>query len=175
MLLCITKMDQVCAQLNVNNDSLTYEKQRERVNQYLDDRSKRFADFDTSLEQKTGVFGIFKTKGDMQKSIDILKQVVITDNKIFLETKKLLDLKNYESERYAALATEYDNQVSAYMKTITKLQNENEKLRGEIGLLDTKDHDSNVFDYFLIAVIIILLITLYRIYNQNKDKKLTKE
>ena len=173
LLLCLSKVTN--AQTLINNDSLTYEQQREQVNQLLEDRSKRFGEFDTSLEQKTGIFGIFKTKADMQKSIDILKQIVITDNRVFIETKKLLDLKNYQSERYEALAREYDSQVSAYMKTITKLQNENDKLRQDISTLDTKDHDSNIFLYLLITVIIILLIVIYQLYKHNKVKKLTKE
>ena len=170
LLLWLGSVNNAWAQLDRGNDSLNYEQQREHVNQLLEDRSQRFGEFDTSLQQKTGVFGIFKTKGDMQKSIDILKQVVITDNKIFIETKKLLDLKDYQSDRYAALATEYDQQVSAYMKTITKLQNENDKLREEISTLDTKDHDSNIFLYLLIAVIFILLITIYQLYKQSKGK-----
>lgn len=170
ILFWLSSVNNAWAQLNRGSDSLNYEQQREHVNQLLEDRSKRFGEFDISLQQKTGVFGIFKTKGDMQKSIDILQQVVITDNKIFLETKKLLDLKDYQSDRYAALATEYDHQVSAYMKTITKLQNENDKLREEISALDTKDHDSNIFLYLLIAVILILLVSVYQLYKQNKVK-----
>ncbi len=173
LLLSLSKVSN--AQTLINNDSLTYEQQREQVNQLLEDRSKRFGEFDTSLEQKTGIFGIFKTKADMQKSIDILKQIVITDNRVFIETKKLLDLKNYQSERYEALAREYDGQVSAYMKTITKLQNENDKLRQDISTLDTKGHDSNIFVYLLITVIAILLIVIYQLYKHNKVKKLTKE
>src|SRR5690606_3353162 len=110
LFLCLSNINSAWAQIKPLNDSLSYESQRTHVNELLEDRSTRVGEFETSLQKKTGVFGIFKTKGDMQKSIDILKQVIITDNRIFIETKKLLDMKNYQSERYAALATEYDSQ-----------------------------------------------------------------
>jgi len=57
-------------------DSLSYESQRQRVNKLLDERTAKFGEYSASLEKKTGVFGLFKTKGDMQKSIDILRALV---------------------------------------------------------------------------------------------------
>ncbi|MGV6944505.1 hypothetical protein [Sphingobacterium kyonggiense] len=154
-------------------DSLTFEAQRARVNQLLDSRSKRFGEYATSLEKKTGVFGLFKTKKDMQKSNDILRELVINDNNIFLETRKLLDLKDAQSERYQKLASEYDQQVSAYMKTINKLQNENDKLRGEISELQDVDQGSDNKLFFAIVLILILIGVIVYLYLKNKPKKLT--
>jgi hypothetical protein len=126
------------------------------------------------LEKKTGVFGLFKTKKDMQKSIDILRQVVLNDNNIFIETRKLLDLKDAQSERYQRLAAEYDNQVSAYMKTITKLQNENDKLREQLKSMENTDRGSGIMLYISIIVIIGLIIALIYQYNRHKPKKVTE-
>lgn len=154
-------------------DSLTFEAQRARVNQLLDSRSKRFGEYATSLEKKTGVFGLFKTKKDMQKSNDILRELVINDNNIFLETRKLLDLKDAQSERYQKLATEYDQQVSAYIKTINKLQNENDKLRGEISQLQDVDQGTDNKLFFAIVLILILVGVIVYLYLKNKPKKLT--
>ncbi|MGH2622396.1 MAG: hypothetical protein ACRDE7_01900 [Sphingobacterium sp.] len=153
-----------------NLDSLTFEAQRERVNKLLEDRSQRFGEYDQSLEKKTGVFGLFKTKADMQKSIDILRKIVLNDNNIFLETRKLLDLKDAQSERIQRLANEYDQQVSAYMKTITKLQNENDKLRAEIDLLEDEDRGSGIQLYLAFLVILGLILLLFRL-NWDRIKK----
>jgi len=158
-----------------NLDSLTFEAQRERVNKLLEDRSQRFGEYDQSLEKKTGVFGLFKTKADMQKSIDILRKIVLNDNNIFLETRKLLDLKDAQSERIQRLANEYDQQVSAYMKTITKLQNENDKLRAEIDLLEDEDRGSGIQLYLAILVILGLILLLFRLNWDRIKKKLTKK
>lgn len=158
----------------VKSDSLTFESQRERVNQLLNERSRRFGEYDQSLQKKTGIFGLFKTKKDMQKSIDILRELVLNDNNIFIETRKLLDLKDAQSERYQRLANEYDTQISAYMKTITKLQNENDKLRDSLKSMESTDTGSGVLLYLAGIVIITLIILLILQYKRNKPKKLTE-
>lgn len=158
----------------VKSDSLTFESQRERVNQLLNERSRRFGEYDQSLQKKTGIFGLFKTKKDMQKSIDILRELVLNDNNIFIETRKLLDLKDAQSERYQRLANEYDAQISAYMKTITKLQNENDKLRDSLKSMESTDTGSGVLLYLAGIVIITLLILLILQYKRTKPKKLTE-
>ncbi len=158
----------------VKADSLSFESQRERVNALLNERSQRFGEYDVSLEKKTGVFGLFKTKKDMQKSIDILRQIVLNDNNIFIETRKLLDLKDAQSERYQRLADEYDKQISAYMGTITKLQNENEKLRGNVDALDESETGNNALLYLAVLVILILGTLLFLQYRKNSNKKLTQ-
>lgn len=155
-------------------DSISFEDQRAKVNNLLDERSRKFGEYDSSLEQKTGIFGLFKTKNDMQKSNDILKAIVINDNKIFIETRRLLALKDGEKERFQRLAKEYDSQVEAYMRTISKLQNENEKLRET---LQTKEHEgqSNTNLIFIFSLIFIALIfIIYRLYTKLKLKNVTQ-
>src|SRR5690554_7464066 len=74
-------------------DTLAYEIQRQRVNTLLDQRSARFGQFDQSLNSRTGIFGL-KTKKDMQNSIDILKEIVITDNNIFRSEEHTSELQS---------------------------------------------------------------------------------
>ncbi|UIR55304.1 hypothetical protein LZQ00_13605 [Sphingobacterium sp. SRCM116780] len=145
-----------------NTDSTSFEAQRVRVNKLIEDRKVKFGEYDVSLEKKTGIFGLFKSKGDMQKTIDILKNIVITDNHIFLETQKLIHIKDDEKQKFQNLANEYDKQVSAYMGTINKLQNENENLKKELGKLENSDHSSNIFLYIALIVIVILGFLLFR-------------
>lgn len=85
----------------------------------------------------------------MQRSMDILKNIVVNDNEILLETKKLLQLKDYEKERYQRLAKEYDAQISADMKAITKLQLQNDELRSEIERLEGEDHNNGIQHFYL--------------------------
>lgn len=157
-----------------NLDSISFEQQRKHVNSLLDQRSQKFGEYDLSLEQKTGIFGLFKTKDDMQKSIDILKSIVINDNDIFIETRKLLDIKDNEREKFQKLANEYDAQVTAYMKTISKLQLENENLRNKIADLEDLDHSNNGIVYILILVIAALSFAIYRLFSKLNAKNVTK-
>ncbi len=163
------------SQSHIDIDSINFEQQREHVNNLLEQRSKRFGEFDHSLRQKTGVFGIFKRKKDMQKSIDILREIVLTDNDIFLETKKLLDIKENESDRKENLASAYDEQISGYMHTITKLQAENEKLRNQINDLESKQRNRHQTILLLVIIILALSFTLYLRMKPHKPKNLTQE
>jgi len=151
-------------------DSTSYESQRKHVNDLLEARSAKFGEYDVSLQKKTGIFGLFKSKGDMQKSIDILKQIVVTDNNIFIETKRLLDFKDFEREKFQKIATEYDGQITGYMTTITKLQNENEELKEQLSKLEDKDHGNNLLLYLTFAGIIVLAFFTYRFYKQKSTK-----
>ncbi|WP_343571088.1 hypothetical protein [Sphingobacterium sp.] len=154
-----------------NPDSSSFEVQRSRVNDLLDARQQKFGAYDTSLTQKTGLFGLFKSKGDMQKSIDILKDIVITDNNIFLETQKLLKIKDFEKDKYQQLATDYDKQVSAYIGTISKLQKENEKLRAQGEKTSGNLPLSNILLYIALLTIAVLSYLLYKFKVQQTASK----
>ena len=151
-----------------NADSTSFEAQRMRVNKLIEDRKVKFGEYDMSLEKKTGIFGLFKSKDDMQKTIDILKNIVITDNNIFLETRRLISIKDDEKQKFQNLASEYDKQVSAYMATINKLQKENEKLKKELNNIDSDDKSTNIFLYIALGIIAILGYLLYQ------NQKITK-
>lgn len=144
-----------------------YEAQRNKVNELLTQRSARFGDFNESLQQRTGIFGL-KTKRDMQASIDILKQIVLTDNEIFRETKQLLDFKDFEKTQIAEQATEFDSRINAYIKTISKLQQEQQQLQQEIRSLQ---HSNRRYMGFLFLVLFILIIGVGLFI---RHKKLTK-
>lgn len=72
-----------------NADSTSFEAQRMRVNKLIEDRKVKFGEYDMSLEKKTGIFGLFKSKDDMQKTIDILK---ISSSPIIISFLKHADL-----------------------------------------------------------------------------------
>lgn len=162
------------AKANSLQDSISFADQRLRVNKLLDSRKERFGEFDRSLQMKSGIFGIFKTSADMQHSMDILKQVIVADNQIFVETKRLLDIKDYESMRYASLAKEYDAQVTAHMKTISKLQAENEKLRAQIEELGDIQQHNSLSLYLAFAAITVLIFAGYVAFKRRQIKKLTQ-
>lgn len=151
-----------------NADSTSFEAQRMRVNKLIEDRKVKFGEYDLSLEKKSAIFGLFKSKDDMQRTIDILKNIVITDNNIFLETRRLISIKDDEKQKFQNLASEYDKQVSAYMGTINKLQKENEKLKKDIENLEGSDNSSNILLYIALAIIGVLSYFVYR------NQKITK-
>jgi hypothetical protein len=114
-----------------NVDSLTYTLQKNKINQMLEQRSAKFGEYDQSLSTKTGIFGL-KTKKDMQKSINILTDIILTDNSILKETKTLLDYQTYQKEQVSNQGKEFENRNLDFMNTINKLQTQNVKLEVEM-------------------------------------------
>ncbi len=147
-------------------DSSAYQMQRKKVNQLLADRSAKFGQYDHSLNSRTGIFGL-KTKKDMQKSIDILTQIVQTDNHIFMELKTLLDYNNLEKTQAVDKYQATESSKINFMTTITKLQQQNDQLKAD---LEKSKAQSSVIFYSLVIFLLILAggaIYLYR------TKKLT--
>jgi hypothetical protein len=140
-----------------------YEVQRKKINNLLSQRSAKFGQYEKSLSMKTGIFG-WKTKKDMQRSIDILTEVFKTDNTIFRELKILLEYKDLEKNQAQTQAYETQSRIKGYMQTIAKLQQENERLKAEIGKKETEKPD---FPYGIIAVVISILALLVFLFRKN--------
>jgi len=145
-------------------DTSAYQVQRKKVNQLLANRSTKFGQYDESLIKRTGIFGL-KTKKDMQRSINILTEIVKTDNNIFRELKILLDYKDLEKTQAQGQFTETESSVSNFMATINKLQEQNIKLK--IGLEKAENQTTTLF-YILIAFALIVFGTGTYLYRTKK-------
>jgi len=152
--------------MRIENDSTAYEKQRERVNKLLGERSKRFGDYDASLQAHTGIFG-FKTKKDMQASINILQEIVKTDQLIFKETKALLDFKDIEKQAIQSQASTSGDRINGYIQTISKLQRQQDQLQGDIKALH---HQNSLYLSGCLFAVLALCISLYLLFAKRKGK-----
>src|SRR5690606_38635822 len=117
----------------------------------LNQRSARFGQFNQSLQSRTGIFGL-KTKKDMQASIDILKEIVATDNHIFKETKVLLDYKDMEKTFISYQANQSAERINGYVNTISKQQKIQEQQSQQIKELQQKS--DRYFVYLLLSLLI---------------------
>lgn len=148
-------------------DTLAYEIQRQRVNTLLDQRSTRFGQFDQSLKARTGIFGL-KTKKDMQASIDILKEIVATDNNIFKETKVLLEYKDMEKTFISSEAEQSDQRINGYINTISKLQKKQEEQSIKIQKLQQTSSRYLVISIF--STLAIIALTFFLIKTRNRQR-----
>ncbi len=145
-------------------DTSAYQVQRKKVNQLLANRSAKFGQYDESLSRRTGIFGL-KTKKDMQKSIDILTEIVKTDNNIFRELKILLDYKDLEKNQAQGQSSETESRVSNFMTSINRLQEQNIKLKAE---LDKAENQNNRLFYILITFVLIVFGIISYLYRRKK-------
>ncbi len=156
-LLCL-----VARNLQAQHDSSAYNTQRNIINKLLSERSEKFDQYDHSLRKRTGIFGL-KTKKDMQASNDILTQIVITDNTIFKELKTLLDYKDFEKKETENRAETSEGRIERYQLTITGLQQENDKVRAENELLNSKNASMSMYLYLLVFILLIAMFYIYQL------------
>lgn len=140
-------------------DSSAYQVQRRKINLMLAERSARFGQYDESLVKRTGIFGM-KTKKDMQRSINILTEIIRTDNDILRETKILLDYKDLEKTKVQGQFSETQTRVNNFMSTINKLQKQNEKLKADLEKND-QDHTKTISIIIGLALLVFSFGLLY--------------
>ncbi|SKB34572.1 hypothetical protein [Daejeonella lutea] len=153
--------------LSAQTDTSAYNSQRIKINKLLENRSMKFSQYDNSLTKRTGIFGL-KTKRDMQVSNDILTKIVLTDNEIFSELKILLDYKDFEKKEVEHRAVTVEGRIERFQSTITKLQQENDKLKDE-NIKHSASFDKMKF-YLTTSLIALALAIIYAI----RGKKLRK-
>ncbi len=147
-----------------NNEA--YESQRAKINNLLQQRSNNFGTYTQSLSQRTGIFGL-KTKKDMQRSNDILADIVTTDNNIFKELKVLLDFKDLQKSEVTGKFEENASRNKAYMLTINKLREENIKIQENLKEVKKSNRFYQGFMYaFLISIVAIAMFLFRKIFTK---------
>lgn len=152
----------------VNTDSLAYQTQRKKINGMLAERKQKFGQYDKSLSQHTGIFGL-QTKKDIRRSNDILMDIVKTDDDIFLQTKILLDYRTFEQKEVESHSIEADSSNIGFMTTINKLREQNEKLKQEAALDELQRQKSKQISLAIIFALIIIVLLLLRARFVKKD------
>ncbi len=153
--------------LLAQGDTSAYNTQRNKINQLLEERSARFSQYDNSLSKRTGIFGL-KTKRDMQASNDILTDIVLADNNIFSELKILLDYKDFEKKEVEHRAETVEGRIDRFQSTITRLQQENDKLKIEI---ERQVKHANAMLIYLLSSLLGLLIAVFYAFRMKKLRK----
>lgn len=138
------------APVYAQTDTSAYQAQRLKVNSLLAQRSAKFGQYDQSLNQRTGIFGL-QTKQDIQNSNEILRQIVLNDNNIFKELKILMEYKDQQVQMIQRNASNSNSRIQSYMASIKKLQDQNELLKKEAG---------NAKDTRTLAIFIIIFLGL---------------
>ncbi len=142
------------------SDSAAYQRQRKKINSMLAVRSQKFGQYDESLSKHTGIFGL-QTKKDIRRSNDILMDIVKTDNDIYRELKILLDYRAFQQTQAVDKSKEVEGTALESMYTITRLQNQLEKLKKQddenIRLSDKASLNFKIIVFILVGIILFLL------------------
>lgn len=135
------------------SDTSAYHIQRLKVNALLKERSAKFGQYDESLDDRSGIFGL-QTKEDVKKSNEILRLIVLNDNNVFKELKILMDYKDRELKLAQSAQNKANDRLQNYTATIKNLQDENERLNDE---LNGRQKGNNVLWYVMVILIAALV------------------
>src|SRR6478736_3298015 len=68
---------------------------RAELQKLLEERQKKFSAYSESLRKRSGFFG-GKSKADIQRSNEVLRDIIESDNKIMSVLNRVVDFKTYE-------------------------------------------------------------------------------
>jgi hypothetical protein len=151
-----------------NADSVAYQAQRKKINTMLAQRKLKFGQYDQSLSQHSGIFGL-QTKNDIRHSNDILMDIVKTDEDIMVQTKILLDYRTFQQSEIQNRSKEADSSNTGFMNTINKLRNENDQLKKDAGATYVKEQKTSQISMGIVFALIIAIILLLRARYIKKD------
>ena len=123
----------------------------------LKERKDRFEAYATSADQRSGIFGN-KTKKDLEKSREILFQIVKTDNTIFNELTRVISKRGMAKADYS-----YDEM--AYKQTIDQLtlaaDTLNKQLVAVKAINTSLENKADIQEWILYSLLgVIVLLTL---------------
>ena len=125
----------------------------------LKERKDRFEAYATSADKRSGIFGN-KTKKDLEKSREILFQIVKTDNNILSELDRAI------SHRGMAKA-DYSVDEAGYKQTIDRLTQASDTLNSQLiaekeinATMEKKMNIQQWMVYLQLALIVILILVI---------------
>jgi hypothetical protein len=143
----------------IQNDSAAYEMQRSKINGMLAQREAKFDQYEQSLTQRSGIFGM-QTKNDIRHSNEILMDITSTDNRILKETKILLDYRAFQQQQVQTQSAEIQSTNRNFMYTINQLRSRNEQLASQVASEQKKQGKAKTIYLTIITVLIITSILL---------------
>ena len=149
----------------VNSDSLAYQLERKKINNMLAQRVQKFGQYDQSLSMHTGIFGL-QTKKDIRRSIDILMDIVKTDDTIYKELKILLDFSIFQRTQVQDHTKETEESNIGFMTTINKLRNQVDQLKADAEKQQL--HYKKTQGLFILALIFMFTSILYLLTRKRK-------
>jgi hypothetical protein len=156
-ILCVLTLVEVKAQSKA--DSIAYQEQRKKINLLLQERTQKFGQYNVSLTEHTGIFGL-QTKKDIRRSNEILMNIVSTDNEIFRQLKILLDYRTSQQEQIQVQSKQSEDVSVAYMNTINRLRNQQDLLKKQLAQAQAEQQKAKQPYLIIIGVLIITSILL---------------
>lgn len=168
-LFCFWDTGMLHAQTNsqISADSIAYQLQRKKINGMLDMRKQRFGQYQQSLNEHSGIFGL-QTKNDIRRSNNILMDIVKTDDNIYKELKILLEYRAFQQRQIQNHTKEAESINQGYMTTINKLRQRNLQLKADFQKAVEQKQSSQ--RNYIIIIVLMLASILFLLNKKSKVK-----
>lgn len=143
----------------MNFTTLSQIRERERLQELLQERRDKFESYIESMQKRSGIFG-GKTKKDIEASNKVLMEIVETDNRIMGVLNRAINYKTHEKVNMNYDKRDFDEQLKnlravneSFSKKVESLSAENEKLRSRSNRL--------YYSLFIAVSSFMLMVILY--------------
>lgn len=133
---------------------------REELHKLLELRKKKFDAYSESLKKRSGFFG-GKSKMDIQRSNEVLMDIIESDNKMISVLNRVVDFKTYEkvNMNYELLSCNervgnLQRAVDALNKQVSTLSSSNAALEKKTGSLKLL---ASAFGILVLALLILVM------------------
>lgn len=134
---------------------------RLQLQQLLVERQQNFSSYAQTLDKRSGIFGN-KTKQDIGRSHEILRQLITTDNRIIDVLNKVVDLRNYEKTVLSYGIVEKKQTLENLIHATDTLNKQVTRLKESNDSLKTQNKKLTWIIYILSLLPLILVILRMR-------------
>lgn len=134
---------------------------RQELQNLLNERKEKFDAYTNSLEKRSGIFG-GKSKADVQRSNEVLIDIVKTDNKIISTLNRVSDFRTFEKVNMNYDLIKCNEQLSNLRNAVDTLNKQLIVLTAANASLKNKSGGFQWLIYGLLSAIAVLVILLYR-------------
>jgi len=134
---------------------------REELHKLLQERQKKFDMYSASLKKRSGIFG-GKTKVDMQRSNEVLRDIIETDNRMISVLNRVVDFKVYEKVTMNYDLLSCNERVANLQNAVEMLNNRMSKLASSNATLEKKTGNLKLLATAFGILVIALLVLITR-------------
>jgi hypothetical protein len=130
---------------------LKQDPEKAALQKLVEERETRFGEYARAAGSRSGFFGN-KTKNDLRKQVEVLTEIVKTDNQIISLLKNFLDYKTFQRTEMVYSQAEQEEKTQRLDAITTRLSKEIESVRKENRALVIRNRWARLLNWLMVIV-----------------------
>jgi DNA primase large subunit len=127
------------------------DQEKAALQKLVEEREARFGEYSRAAAAKSGFFGN-KTRNDLRNQVEVLTEIVKTDNKIISLLKNFLDYKTFQRTEMVYSQAEQEEKNKRLDAITTRLSKELETVRDQNRNLTIKNRWARLLNWLMAVV-----------------------